>query len=277
MLTRLFLIVPAFAVFPCMGQELYRQSPIPNGFGGLAAQDARNPAGLGWFAEVVDNFPGQAGWTIGGVEFWGGYVTDVPGNTHGFMIRFYDGAGGSVGPLLSTQDVMTFTQIEYYSTVLSGIGTVRGYHYTLGLPTPFVVPASGQYWISVTAILDRGGGTNEPQWGWIPASTVTQPTCRQWFFSPGNFSAQGQDVGFVLNAAPGGPACDAIDFNADSLFPDTLDVADFLAVFAGGVCDGQPPADPPCNIDIDFNNDGLFPDTQDIQSLLSVFAGGPCV
>ncbi len=73
------------------------------------------------------------------------------------------------------------------------------------------------------------------------------------------------------------PTCDTIDFNHDSLFPDTQDIADFLSVFAGGVCDGQLPADPPCNTDIDFNNDGLFPDTDDITALLRVFAGGPCV
>jgi len=71
--------------------------------------------------------------------------------------------------------------------------------------------------------------------------------------------------------------CDTVDFNADTLFPDTLDIADFLTVFAGGVCNGQQPSDPPCNTDIDFNNDGLFPDTQDITSLISVFGGGPCI
>ncbi len=71
--------------------------------------------------------------------------------------------------------------------------------------------------------------------------------------------------------------CDSIDFNTDDLFPDTLDIADFLTVFAGGVCDGQAPSDPPCNTDIDFNNDGLFPDTADIDSLLSVFSGGACL
>lgn len=71
--------------------------------------------------------------------------------------------------------------------------------------------------------------------------------------------------------------CDSIDFNQDSLFPDTLDIADFLAVFSGGVCDGQLPTDPPCNSDIDYNNDTLFPDTDDIDSMLSVFSGGPCL
>ncbi|HEX2836655.1 MAG TPA: hypothetical protein VHN77_00855 [Phycisphaerales bacterium] len=73
-----------------------------------------------------------------------------------------------------------------------------------------------------------------------------------------------------------GSACDPIDFNNDSLFPDTQDIADFIAVFGGGVCGGQQVGDPPCNSDIDFNNDGLFPDTDDIGALLRVFGGGGC-
>mgnify|MGYP000901333987 CR=1 FL=1 len=70
--------------------------------------------------------------------------------------------------------------------------------------------------------------------------------------------------------------CDSIDFNHDTLFPDTQDITDFLSVFSGGVCDGQLPSDPACNTDIDFNNDSLYPDTDDISALLRVFSGGPC-
>ncbi len=69
-----------------------------------------------------------------------------------------------------------------------------------------------------------------------------------------------------------GSACDSIDFNNDTLFPDTLDIDDFLSVFSGGACSN----DPNCG-DIDFNNDTLFPDTLDIDSLLSVFSGGACL
>ena len=73
---------------------------------------------------------------------------------------------------------------------------------------------------------------------------------------------------------PPGPSCDSIDFNNDTLFPDTADIDDFLSVFSGGACSTDP--SPGCN-DIDFNNDTLFPDTLDIDSLLSVFSGGPCL
>ncbi len=80
----------------------------------------------------------------------------------------------------------------------------------------------------------------------------------------------------VLWVFTAGQACDSIDFNGDGLFPDTQDIADFLTVFGGGVCAGQQPAEPPCNVDIDMNNDGLFPDTEDIGTLIRVFGGGEC-
>lgn len=256
----------------CFADELYRQNPV-NSFGGLSAQDARNPGGLGWFSEVVDNFEGVAGWTVTGIEFWGGYVTDVPGNTHGFMVRFYDGSAGNVGQLLLTQDVMTFTQTEYYSTTIGGLGTVRGYHYTLNLGTNFVVPGDGQYWMSVTAILDRGGSANEPQWGWVAATSVSQPSCRQWFFSPGNFTPQGSDVSFVLNGnLGGGPICNDIDINNDGSLFDPQDIEAFLSVFSEGPCI---PDTATCD-GIDFNNDGSIFDPCDIDSFLIVFSEGPC-
>ncbi len=68
----------------------------------------------------------------------------------------------------------------------------------------------------------------------------------------------------------GVPACDSIDFNHDTLFPDTADIDDFLTVFSGGGCSTGA-----CG-DIDFNNDGLFPDTADIDAMLRVFSGGAC-
>ena len=78
----------------------------------------------------------------------------------------------------------------------------------------------------------------------------------------------------TITVCVGVPACDAIDFNNDGLFPDTADIDDFLSVFSGGPCSTDPA--PGCG-DLDFNNDGLFPDTLDIDSILSVFSGGPCL
>ncbi len=89
----------------------------------------------------------------------------------------------------------------------------------------------------------------------------------------GGFVSADGDVSAFF-AAWGVPAgcggCDGIDFNGDTLFPDTQDIADFLAVFAGAPCPTGA-----CG-DVDFNNDNLFPDTEDIAALLRVFAGGQC-
>ena len=154
-------------------------------------------------------------------------------NTHGFMIRFYADNNGDVGPLQLTQDVSAFTETVYYTwpPPLS----YPGYHYTLTLGTPFVVPAPGRYWMSVVAILDRGGTANEPQWGWVQAQAITGLPCKQWFFSPGNFVAQNQDVAFVLTGTTGPAACYP---NCDnSTTPPILNVADFtcfLNRFAAG-------------------------------------------
>jgi hypothetical protein len=85
-------------------------------------------------------------------------------------------------------------------------------------------------------------------------------------------SVSNRDEAVLWSRALGGPTCDSIDFNGDGLFPDTLDIDDFLSVFSGGPCSNDPNRG-----DIDFNNDGLFPDTLDVDSLLSVFSGGACL
>lgn len=92
------------------------------------------------------------------------------------------------------------------------------------------------------------------------------------------------DSGFDVLAAvfvpwascPGGPSCDSIDFNNDTLTPDSGDLDDFLAVFGGGpsACSTFPI--PGCN-DLDFNNDGLFPDSLDLDAFISRLSGGPCL
>ncbi len=91
-------------------------------------------------------------------------------------------------------------------------------------------------------------------------------------WSQGDVNCDGLVTSADVDLINGAPACDSIDFNNDGLFPDTLDIDDFLSVFSGGPCSN----DPNCS-DIDYNNDGLFPDTLDIDSLLSVFSGGPCL
>jgi hypothetical protein len=251
------------AALPQVGnaQELYRQDPV-NTCGGPSAQDARNPGGLGWFSEVVDNFDAPGPWTIGSIEFWGGYCQDALGNTEGFMVRFYDGTDGLIGALISTQDIVDFTETEYFA--FPGPPPLRGYHYTLDLTAPVTVPA-GSYWMSVTAILGRGGSVNEPQWGWANSSGFVAPSAQQWFFAPGQFAPIGSDMSFVLHAADSGPSCDS-DFNCDGN-ADQDDIGCMINVVAGNPgCECQDP---------DFNSDGNV-DQDDVAALINVVAGGDC-
>lgn len=224
-------------------QEYYRQNPI-NSVGGYSSQDARNPGGLGWFSEVADNFPGQSGWSIDRIEFWGGYVTAPgnPGNTRGFSIRFYTDNEGRPGSRIYHQDVMQFTRTQYYVTPPSPPtfpDGIAGYRYELDLPTPFAISSAGQYWISIVAILDRGGGTNEPQWGWVASITQTPPLSHQWFFSPGNFAPTTVDSAFVLSRTqPSGCTAD-VDDGSGTGTPDggvTIeDMLYYLFIFDAGL------------------------------------------
>ncbi len=62
--------------------------------------------------------------------------------------------------------------------------------------------------------------------------------------------------------------CDSIDFNNNTIFPESQDLIDFFTVLAGADC-------PTCN-DIDFNNNDVFPEEQDIIDFLTALAGGSC-
>jgi hypothetical protein len=62
--------------------------------------------------------------------------------------------------------------------------------------------------------------------------------------------------------------CDSIDFNNNTIFPESQDLIDFFTVLAGADC-------PTCN-DIDFNNNDVFPEEQDIIDFLTALAGGTC-
>jgi hypothetical protein len=248
---------------PADADELYRQDPI-NAAGGYSSQDARNDGGLGWFSEVLDNFTATGSWTINQVEFWGGYVTTTPGDTHGFMIRFYADNDGAPGGLVLTQDVMTFSEDVYYTWPGQGW---HGYHYVVNLGTPVALPGPGNYWMSVVAILDRGGSSNEPQWGWIEALTINPPPIVQHFF--GTNVNNNVDVAFVLHGT-GGPHCGSADFNCDGDTGTDMDIEAFFACLAG-VC----PA-PPCNSTADFNGDGDVGTDADIEAFFRVLAGGTC-
>lgn len=86
-------------------------------------------------------------------------------------------------------------------------------------------------------------------------------------FKPGTPSSVNATV-----QVPGGCACD-LDFNNDTLFPDSADLDDFVNVLSGGpgacstgagLCDS-----------VDFNNDTIFPDTADLDAFILAL-GGQC-
>jgi hypothetical protein len=227
------------------GQELYRQNPYPT-TGGLSSQDARNPGGLGWFSEVIDNFPVGVATAVSGVEFWGGYGPNPPGTFHGCTIRFYTDNNGAPGQRLFERDVLgTCGETPDFT---SGGGS--RYHYSAALNPPFVPPAPGRYWLSVVGIVDRGGSSTDPQWGWTPAAAVTPPHAVQFVF--GSPIPIVDDVSFVLNGAACYPNCDF------STAPPALNVLDFncfLNRFIAGDsyanCD-QSTSPPALNV-LDFN------------------------
>ncbi|MBX3363731.1 MAG: hypothetical protein KF866_03100 [Phycisphaeraceae bacterium] len=186
--------------------EIFRQDAFIT-CSGLSSQDARNVNGIGWFSEAADDFPLGAGQAVASIEIWGGYCSPAgeEGNTQGFTIRFYTDNGGSPGARIYEQDVMTFVRTQYASI---GNGLL-GFNYAMDLPIPFSPGNGGTYWMSAVAILDRGGGSLEPQWGWAGAPNLHGGVAHQWFFSPGNFSPQGGGLGMVLyEAASSGCAAD---------------------------------------------------------------------
>jgi hypothetical protein len=100
-----------------------------------------------------------------------------------------------------------------------------------------VGPSPAYYYDSVRglrslrdALLDQGVNVD----GWSQFSNASEVSANGAVVlgrgqKPGNF-VQYPFVAIIP------PACDTIDFNQDGLFPDTLDIADFLSVFADGVC-----------------------------------------
>jgi len=226
-----------------MGDELYRQDS--SGRPAWSTQDARNAGGLGWFSEAADNFPGTGGDTIIDLVWWGSYSSPLgsEGNTNGFTIRIYDDNAGSPGVRLDEQDVMVLGTGFTETYLFDWTSNFAFYEYTASLPVPFVVPSDGQYWVSIVAILDRGGGAVEPQWFVGTAASVTLPNTHQWFFDPGNFGEQSGDIGFILNGTLAGNCAADLTTSTDPNDPGfgvpdgILDANDFffyLGLFGAG-------------------------------------------
>lgn len=85
----------------------------------------------------------------------------------------------------------------------------------------------------------------------------------------------GNDVfSWITNGVTLLPTCGDLDFNNDTIFPDSSDLDDLLAVISGGpsACSTGPGL---CD-SIDINRDGIFPDTEDQTCLLTLLAGSSC-
>ncbi|MFO0831297.1 MAG: M36 family metallopeptidase [Phycisphaerales bacterium] len=240
----------------------------------------------------------DAGWTVGpntaSTGIWNRMVpqatTAQPGSdtsAAGTMCWVTDGNAGSAVGTFDVDGGYTYLNTPTFD--LSGAGDVtiqyqRWYNNngsaTYGDPwlveisnnngttwTPFESVPSGaaaqNSWVLVSRTLSSVGiaGTNQMKMRFKADDTTTASIVE----------AAVDDMRIFRYTCESGPVCDTIDFNGDSLYPDTADIDDFLSVFSGGPCSTGS-----CG-DIDFNNDGLFPDTSDIDSLLSVFSGGACL
>jgi choice-of-anchor B domain-containing protein len=241
-----------------------------------------NPASDTFRIDLSNN--GGASWSS--VEIVG---PGAPDNAGGWVYHEYRVA--DVLPL-TAQMRMRFVADDAGagSIVEAAVDDFSAFAYACGSPCPAIAtqPAASTVAPGSNAsftVAATGTGTLSYQWrrnnvalangGAI--SGATTPTLTISGVQPGD---EGQyDVlitascGSVLSDAAlltiGG--CDSIDFNNDGLFPDNLDLQDFVDVFGGGPCSN----DPNCN-DIDFNNDGLFPDNADIEAMFRVFGGGAC-
>lgn len=160
-------------------------------------------------------------------------------------------------------------------------GFVNSTFESAGAPVVGHVYADGQYWDDTSFPIPAGTAYAEVRLFYqnTPKHYIEMlrdnNTTNHWGQTLHSlWSSTGRGAPIEMNNAfiQVGPVCASIDYNSDGLFPDTLDIADFVSVFSGGACSN----DPACG-GIDFNNDGIFPDTLDIQSLLSVFSGGPCL
>ena len=122
---------------------------------------------------------------------------------------------------------------------------------------------TAESWVDLHAVLTGSWGDTDAESVWIGNG--------QMYITGSGFNiANSRDEALLWVGPVPTPTCDSVDFNGDTLFPDTQDITDFLTVFGGGNCPTTA-----CG-DIDFNNDGLFPDTDDIAALIRVFGGGNC-
>jgi glucose/arabinose dehydrogenase len=202
--------------------------------------------------------------TILGCSITGGYVYRGPGipclqGTYFFA----DFCSNDIWSFRRTTG-SSFVELTNRTAQLDPVGTIA-----INSITSFGEDALGELYI-----VDQGGEVFK-----IGANGFSGPDCN----SNGQPDACDIRLGVATdtnsNGIPDsceGPICDSLDFNRDTLFPDSGDLDDFIAVLGGGpgACSTFPT--PGCS-DLDFNNDGLFPDSTDLDAFVSRLGGGPCL
>ena len=229
---------------------------------GTTGDNNPGPEGVLWSKFVVDA-PGAAGSTYLDIDMGASYY--VPGGIDNVAYLF-----NSVGDLVAYSDDQSTNTLPALSfgAASPARNTAGGQVRAPGNDPAFAWAGQNGALVPDTYYLALAPWPTDSMTGQNGAAP-TIGTGRRWHVR----GLGGDDVGHTADFYTGtAQGCDSIDFNNDTLFPDTLDIDDFLSVFSGGPCSN----DPLCG-DIDFNNDTLFPDTLDIDALLSVFSGGACL
>jgi hypothetical protein len=183
---------------------LWQQEPDLDNPNGFASQDARNDGGLGWFAEVADDFYCEDGQVVGHIAFWGLFFNpqDQHGNIEGFMISFYDYDPGPPSKPANWSNPLYRQDLPFQETMIGNYAGWDVYQYNVNLDPNFYQEPGEYYFVSVVAILARGGNADEPQWGWMSTHDIWNDSAVQWFFDPGNFSPLGNDMAFEFYWVP---------------------------------------------------------------------------
>ncbi len=228
-----------------------------------------NAAGFNVYNDAL-----QFGWnaTLGNP---GGCITavdDVSGVIWGFQAgpAFLGNKSCYAGGTLS---------FDMYVNITGGAGLSEPDIYLIGggltLAYDVPTPVNSATWTTRSAVLSPGSGWRlNNQNGALATqanfdAVLANLTAIRFRIEYRSGSDNGRLDNVVLAPAAIDPCgCDDIDFNNNGVFPEDLDVADYLSVLAGAECGA-------CN-DIDFNNNGVFPEDQDVLDFFNVLAGSEC-
>ena len=110
----------------------------------------------------ADDFECNSPLPVHDVHWWGSYwAGQDPQPIDGFVIRFFDDAGGLPGPKVYEQYITGPSNETFYG--FSPYDNTNVYQYDCVLPEPFDQVPGRIYWLSVS--VDQGWD-DTPYWGW---------------------------------------------------------------------------------------------------------------